>query len=637
MSTKPGKLHKIKMVRLFPKHAHKEAIVAILSIILLILLPLVVIILSKQTNFFSKAAGITTIEAETGIRTGNVSVVSNTNASGGSYVKFGNVNTSAARFPGDPNPKVLGKAYWGASIAGNGDPVRHESPTGKSLSVRRTFYTWDDHATAPNDSLFNTVRADHAANRLPFVSTKTPPWQEVANGLHDARIDQLLLELDKGGKPVWLTFHHEPEGGGGVNAPDDPGGASAWRGMQTKVRERMNALGTKNIAFMPILMSWTWDTRSGRNPADWWVPNVWDAYIVDSYNDSLTGDMISAPGWNNFVAWAEARNMPFGTGEWGNRGTDAQAAQEMQSFWDWGFINNKDLIVHSYFDSGLNSPSGSWELVGEPLTKFQDILKNDSRVQRINDTSSSTTSIPGWTLRWQDDISKGLGTFEGVEDDRFDLHPEATHIFAENGIYRFVMHLADRDQPDRQRQEVYGMRDASSNVIKMKQGETWKQVYEVFIPTTHDGTTGFNHINQVKQISLLNGRDANTPSSPIATLSLLKGTTSGNETMAMISHYPTPVAFNAIPLAPLQGKWIEIENEYKFDFADNGGYMRMVVRENGTVITDNTKTNVEMWTTEGTGNDNWMRPKWGIYRAISSTNLQDTYMEMRNMRWYQKQ
>jgi hypothetical protein len=274
------------------------------------------------------------------------------------------------------------------------------------------------------------------------------------------------------------------------------------------------------------------------------------------------------------------------------------------------------------------------------ITEVADVNASGGKYIKLGSLSSlspTPTAVPGWILRWQDDISKGLTTFEGTEDDRFNLHPEATHIFANNGVYRFEMHLNDRDQPDRQRQEVYGMRDTSSNVIKMKQGETWRQVYEVFIPTTHDGTTDFNHINQVKQISLLNGRDANTPSSPVATLSLMKGSTSGNETMVMISHYPTPVAFNPIPLGPLQGKWIEVENEYKFDFAANGGYMRMAVRSGGTLITDNTKTNVEMWTTEGTGNDNWMRPKWGIYRAISPTNLQDTYMEMRNMRWYQKQ
>ena len=44
-------------------------------------------------------------------------------------------NNAAQRFPGDPNPRISGKRYWGAGINGNGDPIRHEGPTGKSLSV----------------------------------------------------------------------------------------------------------------------------------------------------------------------------------------------------------------------------------------------------------------------------------------------------------------------------------------------------------------------------------------------------------------------------------------------------------------------------------------------------------------------
>jgi hypothetical protein len=57
----------------------------------------------------------------------------------------------------------------------------------------------------------------------------------------------------------------------------------------------------------------------------------------------------------------------------------------MQAYWDWSFRGKKDVIAYSYFDSGLNSPSGSWELTGEPLAKFQLILRSDTRVQRIND------------------------------------------------------------------------------------------------------------------------------------------------------------------------------------------------------------------------------------------------------------
>jgi hypothetical protein len=302
------------------------------------------------------------------------------------------------RFPGDPNPKLTKKAYWGSSIGGNSDPARHETPTGKSLSVRRTFWGWDNNRT----SMINTIKADLSANRLPWVSTKTPKWAEVAAGKHDAVLDDMLRKVDATGGPVWLTIYHEPEDNTNTGSgrekcekatPNDCDGTAAdWRAMQKHVRDRMNTIGTKNIALAPILMSWTWDSRSNRTPSDYWVSSIWDIYGVDHYQDSTSGAVADSAGWKNFVSFTEAKGMPYSIGEWGTRGSDAAAGKRVQDFWNWGFANNKDLVAYSYFDSGLNSPTGSWELMGEQLTTFQNILKSDTRVQRIKELGTPTTS-----------------------------------------------------------------------------------------------------------------------------------------------------------------------------------------------------------------------------------------------------
>lgn len=343
------------------------------------------------------ATPVGAFEPELATLSGGATAVSSVEASNGKMVQFGiaapattptpSLTSTPApgvtrRFPGDPNPQVSNKAYWGASIDSNGNPSRHEGPTGVSLSIRRTFWPWSD-AINLSSNLFTTVQSDVSSNRLPMISIKDPGWAALANGTYDAAFDAFLRKLDGYGKPVWLVVHHEPEGGGGVNAPDDPGGAPAWRAMQSHVRARLTAVHATHIAFMPVLMSYTWNPASARNPDDWWVPGIWDAYIVDHYRDSVSGDMLSSP-WPTFVSWAESKHIPFGLGEWGNRGTDAQAATEMQAFWDWSFTNHKDMVVYSYFDSGLNSSTGSWSLTGQPLTKFQDILRSDTRVQRIN-------------------------------------------------------------------------------------------------------------------------------------------------------------------------------------------------------------------------------------------------------------
>lgn len=402
MNSEPNKLTKEHHAWL--SYTHKSHMLRHLPLLIatsvVIVLTLTFAVITRAIVFGQGSRPFAAVETETGSVSGGAAVVSDANAAGARAIIFRQATTSTPsptpspapspsptskvrRFPGDPNPKLYGKAYWGSSIGGNGSPSRHEDPTGVSLSIRRTFWQWSNADNPPNDSLFTTVKNDLAANRLPFVSIKTPGWKAVADGNYDSVLDAMLRQLDSYGKPVWLSVHHEPEGGGGDNFPDDPGGAYEWRRMQSKIRARMNAVGTKNVAFMPILMSYTWNIASGRNPADWWVPGIWDAYCVDHYRDNISGNMFTAQ-WTPFVSWVEAKGLPFCVGEWGNRGTDAQAATEMQQFWDWTFTNKKDMIGYAYFDSGLNSPSGSWELTGEPLIKFRSILKSDIRVQRVN-------------------------------------------------------------------------------------------------------------------------------------------------------------------------------------------------------------------------------------------------------------
>jgi hypothetical protein len=380
---------------------------------------LVLAVLATTAVATNASGFFVTIEAEEGAKYGNVVVANSPEASGSKYIKFGE-SSNIQRFPGDPNPRVTNKAYWGSTVGGNADPKpRHESPTGKSLSARRTFFGWN-HITS--GSIVNTARTDHQNNRLPVVSFKTPKWSEFApgNNQHNATLDKLIRELDALGKPVWLVAYHEPE-----NDPDD-GTPAQWRDLQRKVRERIDVIGTKNIAFMPILMDWTWDSRSNRNPNDWWVEGIWDAYIIDAYNERVGNSILDNIGLKNFIPWIEQKNLPFGTAEWGIRTIDggnfvnisetqysaatpqlvseyctevslgrflkdttlqqeSVAKNSIKNVWEYGFNNNKDWILHSYFDTCINSKSGPWTLGKGQLEAFQEILKNDQRVMRIFD------------------------------------------------------------------------------------------------------------------------------------------------------------------------------------------------------------------------------------------------------------
>ena len=99
-----------------------------------------------------------------------------------------------------------------------------------------------------------------------------------------------------------------------------------------------------------------------------------------------------------------------------------------------------------------------------------------------------------WALKWSPDPksrTEGLGTFEGVEDDRANSHPGVKHIYIDGPNYRFDMHTIDRDGSDRQRNEVKGMRTTNDNNIIISKGETWRFTYSMFIPNTLNSTTNF--------------------------------------------------------------------------------------------------------------------------------------------------
>jgi hypothetical protein len=247
------------------------------------------------------------------------------------------------------------------------------------MGVRRTFWSWSQRP----GSMVTTAKPDAAAGRVPWVSTKPPlvssgsAWAAVGSGAYDAEIDQMLKALGTVPGPVWLTVHHEPEGGGSTPAgqTDDPGGAAAWRAMQTRIRQRITATGVRNVAFAPVLMSWTFDSRSGRNPAEWWVPGIWDFAGIDHYVDASATTMETTM-WNNARAFYTTKGLDMALGEWGNKDHGPTGAAEMQAFYDMarrsGSSGKAQVVALAYFDTDLN---GGVPLSGDVLVRFRELMK----------------------------------------------------------------------------------------------------------------------------------------------------------------------------------------------------------------------------------------------------------------------
>ena len=238
------------------------------------------------------------------------------------------------------------------------------------------------------------------------------------------------------------------------------------------------------------------------------------------------------------------------------------------------------------------------------------------------------TPLAGWTPRWTGDPARGLAMFEGVEEDRADSHPAVNHIYMSGSNVRFDMHLQDRDEStDRQRHEVKGMNVAGVGDLRILQGQTWRFTYEMYMPGSMTGGNHFSHLFQQKMVS-----DAGSSGPPLVTLS----TTIVNGTEQLALRSLPGGNLGGTPLAPLRDKWIQVEMEFKFDFAARGGYARVAIRADGVTLVNATRSNIDMFANEGT-TDRRVRPKWGIYRSIESAGLKDTHLMLRNLKAYQKQ
>lgn len=272
---------------------------------------------------------------------------------------------SLARFPGDPGTT---KAYWGASIENNGDPVKHEGPSGEVLAIRRTFFSgWSQRA-----ALVNMATLDLMDGRLPWVSIKTPSWAEMAAGQHDAAIDALLGDLRTLNDPVWLTFWHEPG-----NDHSSQGPASDHLAMNKRVRQRMTALGIQNVALCIVYIAGTFEKR---DPEDYWEDGVYDIIGVDIYRPD-GGSILKSRYLPKIEAFAAAKNTPYAFAEFGLKDGPTPIAERVREVWDY-CLAKPEMVAACYYDSRGGS-RGPWDLRGEALTEFQAIM-SDERVARLS-------------------------------------------------------------------------------------------------------------------------------------------------------------------------------------------------------------------------------------------------------------
>ncbi|MEP6666368.1 MAG: carbohydrate binding domain-containing protein [Nocardioidaceae bacterium] len=242
-----------------------------------------------------------------------------------------------------------GQAYLGASAGGTQNYLTMEPRLGTTLPVHRTYYSANQV-----DAAVSKVKEDLAANRLPWLSFKLPySWADMAAGRGDSWATDVVDRLAQVNGPVWLAFHHEPEGDGPI---------ADWTDMQRHLAPIVHAR-SDNIAFTVIYISW-----DAFYVPQYALSNTWpgdqhvDILGLDMYNEygavrnGVLGTKMLEPSKYMTPAsqFAQQHGVPWAVAEIGY----TRAAASVDPDWllkMFHAMQGNGGIGMSYFNSSLNS------------------------------------------------------------------------------------------------------------------------------------------------------------------------------------------------------------------------------------------------------------------------------------------
>jgi hypothetical protein len=255
-------------------------------------------------------------------------------------------------------------------VSGTADRASLEKSVG-TLPIYRDYFE-------PNqvDYAITKVKADLAAGRLPWISFKVPySWADMAAGKGDAWAEDLADKLAKVGGPVWLAFHHEPEGDGPMQD---------WKRMQQHLAPIIHAR-TNNVAFTVITIAW----NDLFGPKEYALDSIWpgDQYVdilgMDVYNEmgAKSGHAMLDPMkyWSVIGPWARKHNVGWAIAETGITESASSADRTWLQGAYKGLVSEGGLAF-TYFDSSYNSIA-DWTLdTSGKLADFRKIVAQSPRI-----------------------------------------------------------------------------------------------------------------------------------------------------------------------------------------------------------------------------------------------------------------
>jgi len=258
----------------------------------------------------------------------------------------------------------------GAAYGANTEPGDWERTMGHPLGVRRTYWDAEEVTVA-----VDTARRDLALQRLPWISFKLPySWEEMRDGLGDDWTRDLARRLAQLDGPVWLAFHHEPEGDGDV---------SAWSAMQARLAPIVRSTAP-NVAYSIILTGWNQLYGASQFSFDSIWPDgteidlvgfdVYDKYGVErGGNRTEQATDFEKHYFSKFRRFAQEHDVAWAVAETGHTDHSADVRP------DWVLRTYLSVLKYggvamAYFNSTLNSVA-PWKLTSVEEAEFGKALR----------------------------------------------------------------------------------------------------------------------------------------------------------------------------------------------------------------------------------------------------------------------
>jgi hypothetical protein len=264
-------------------------------------------------------------------------------------------------------------AYLGSAYGGNADPTPWENSMTQQLGVRRTYY-----GASQVDKAVSVAKSDLAKRRLPWISFKLPySWPDMVAGKGDAWVRDLSIKLSKLDGPVWLAFHHEPEGDGDIKQ---------WTAMQARLAPMVRSLAS-NVAYSIVVTGYDQFFGADQYSLNNIMPkntkiDLLGIDVYQRYGAPVNGKIkttfsnLDRDYFAPTSAWAKAHDMAWGVAETGY--TD-KAAEDDPSWLSTTYnqLKARGGVAFTYFNSNLNS-TANWEL-GTAAKKSQYTAANRSK------------------------------------------------------------------------------------------------------------------------------------------------------------------------------------------------------------------------------------------------------------------